>query len=120
MFPKHHAAQPLGSAQPQGSALPVWICTQLIIFAAEEQISCVDIRVTRCWTSISQTLASPNGSVGCLRIVKFRWLLVRLYKSQDFPWPVELELNSSLKQSWVLQEEVFDLRVLSFLAQYQY
>lgn len=57
--PKNHAVQ------PQGSALPVWICALLIIFVAAEQISCVDVSVKRCWTSISQALASPNGSFGC-------------------------------------------------------
>lgn len=58
MFPKHHAAQ------AQGSALPVWICTQLINFAAAEQKSYVDRWVKRFLTSISQILASANGSVG--------------------------------------------------------
>lgn len=55
--PKNHAVQPQGS---------VWISALLIIFVAAEQVSCVDVSVKRCWASISQPLASPNGSFGCL------------------------------------------------------
>lgn len=57
MFPKHRAAQ------TEGSALPVWICTQLVSFAAAEKKDYVDRWVKIFSTSVSQILASSNDSV---------------------------------------------------------
>lgn len=76
MFPKHHAAQ------TQGSALPVWICTQLISFAAAEK-KAVLIDGLKCFQQVCPRFWHPQMVQLVLRIDGC-WS--DSTKGQGFPW----------------------------------